>query len=191
MTSFACAEEVFCERFEHTPILVTEKFREPSCEKTTLYIRLGGGETNNMHALPGLGLGVRWTRGQSAIDLSTNYSQQMKYNTHNHFFTLPKISYLRYLSDSDKSLYLGAGLAWGSLRKAVGKETIDNETIVIKERFNGVIPHVSIGYELGRFQKWCSFFECTVSQPTLPIYAISSLKELPGPFAELMIGLGF
>lgn len=176
---------------ELVDIQIVEDLHLPATKKSSLYFRLGGGETTNIHVLPGMGFGYRWSSGVSAIDISTNYTRQLSKDHHkNYLYTLPKISYLRYLDNNDQSFYVGGGLAWGSLRKHTVSNILNFYTPLI-ERFDGVIGHILLGYELGRTQKWCSFFELSVSQPALPLEAISSYRELPGPFGEFMIGFGF
>ncbi len=202
VASLACAEDSLSHVLSHFPqeraplpevvdVQVVEDLQLPTTRKSSLYFRLGGGETTNVHILPGMGIGFRWASGLSAIDLSTSYTRQLnKNNDNNYLWTIPKVSYLRYLDNQDQSFYAGAGLGWGHLRKRV-LTTVEGVETTTEKRFDGVIPHFLLGYELGRTQKWCSFFELSVSQPALPLKVISSVKELPGPFAELMVGLGF
>ena len=138
------------------------------------------------HMLPGLGLGYRLAAGSSAIDISASFNRR-DFRTdegkeHLFMYTLPKANYLYYVTaDSNNSLYVGAGLAWGGVR------TKDAETKDERE-FHGLIPNAAVGYEMNRNASWRSFVQLDVSQPAI---AASQKGDLPKPFAEISLGAGF
>ena len=80
---------------------------------------------------------------------------------------------------------MGAGLNWGEVSH---KQKTDD--LKHRQFFLGLSPLARIGYELNRKSKdtWRSFFELEVSQPVL---AVTKTGALPGPIAELSVGLGF
>ena len=159
-------------------------------KKSFSYVRLGVSDKDAVHTfetIPGLGLGYRYGLNDSAIDISANYTSQIAGSNLNdtYFYTIPKASYLRYVSDDKQtdSFYYGAGLAFGGVKKA--------ET----ESFSGLIPSATVGYEMNRNQTFHSFVQFDVSQPATSLSTKNdnfvSLKNLPGPLAEVSVGLGF
>jgi hypothetical protein len=147
------------------------------------YVRMGISDPdaiNKVEALPGLGLGYRFAVPSASVDVSANYTRQL--GTENYFYTVPKVSYLRYATPAkEQSFYYGAGLAWGGLKR--GEET----------SFEGLVPSATIGYELNRNATWRSFVQLDVSQPTVKTIAWNeySVDNLPAPIAEASFGLGF
>ncbi len=138
--------------------------------------------------LPGLGLGLRYNLSVGALDLSASYTGKDVKADGSYFYTLPRLSYLMYLSPKkDQSFYAGAGLAYGAMKNNDAKT----------ENFNGIIPSVSLGYEMNRQQNWRSFIQVDVSQPALTTtfekgksfmqVASASL----GPIAECSVGFGY
>lgn len=129
--------------------------------------------------IPGIGLGYRLGSDNSSIDLSANYTYgyaDLK-ESRSYFYTLPKVNYLRYVSPKSKqSFYYGAGLAWGGIRNQE------------KSEFIGIIPNLSLGYEMNRKSNWVGFTQLDVSQPALAAY---KKNGLPGPLAELSVGFGY
>jgi hypothetical protein len=151
------------------------------------YMRLGVSDSrpNDMkNVLPGLGLGCRFGLPVGALDLSASYTGNDVRADGSYFYTLPRLSYLMYLSPKkEQSFYAGAGLAYGGLQNEDAKT------------FNGIIPSISLGYEMNRLQNWRSFIQLDVSQP-----ALSTTTEKPfmhvasatlGPIAECSVGFGY
>ena len=151
------------------------------------YLRMGVADTQAHQVpqftqgffIPGMGLGYRSVMGASALDISANYTTGYAENKdeRSYYYTLPKVSYLRYFSpESESSLYYGAGLAWGGMRNN------DNS------KFIGIVPGASVGYEMNRKATWRSFMQLDVSQP-----ALAALQEgkFPGPLAEFSLGFGY
>jgi hypothetical protein len=164
-------------------VVAVEKMAE---NHSFTYVRMGLSDSNpirEVQTLPGLGLGYRYSIADGAIDVSANYTRETsKGSFDNYFYTVPKVSYLHYVSPvSEQSFYLGAGLAYGALKKSDGAS------------FQGVVPSASVGYEMNRNSAVRSFVQLDVSQPTMRInnwndYAV---KDLPAPVAEASFGLGF
>lgn len=155
------------------------------------YVRLGLGDKDAAHTfetIPGLGLGYRYALENAAIDVSANYTSQVVGSKvhHNYFYTVPKVSYLRYVSSdlAAQSIYYGAGLAWGGVRKSADLTS-----------FQGFIPNATVGYEMNRNQTFHSFVQLDVSQPIASVSRSNdnfiSFAHLPGPLAEVSVGLGF
>ncbi len=150
------------------------------------YVRMGIADSdavNTFETLPGLGVGYRWALGNGALDMSANYTRELKSgDTEHYFYTAPKVSYLHYLNAaSDQSFYGGLGLAWSGIKKA---DAANN--------FDGITPSASIGYEMNRHETVRTFAQLDVYQPALAITASSiSVDNLPGPLAEVSFGLGF
>ncbi len=135
--------------------------------------------TNAFQIVPGLGIGYRLMSGNGALDLSANYSSAKgwKGDSSSYFWTLPKASYIHYLSPkSDQSAYAGLGLAWGELKSKDDRE------------FSGVIPNATLGVEFLRKAAVRTFAELNVSQPAI---ARTVSDKFPGPIAEFSIGAGF
>lgn len=154
------------------------------------YIRLGVSDKdaiNSFETVPGLGLGYRYGMKDSAVDVSANYTSYVGSTLNDsYFYTLPKATYLRYVSDDFQraSIYYGAGAAIGGLKK------------VAAPSFTGLIANATVGYEMNRDQEFHSFVQLDVSQPTAYINSSStktfiSWKNLPGPLAEVSVGLGY
>ena len=152
------------------------------------YMRLGVSDSranDNMKSVfPGLGLGCRYGLSFGALDLSASYTGNYVNSADTYFFTLPRLSYLMYLTPKkEQSFYAGAGLAYG------GMKTKDATT------FYGIIPSVSVGYEMNRQQNWHSFIQLDVSQPALstnyekPFMHVASASL--GPIAECSVGFGY
>jgi hypothetical protein len=153
------------------------------------YMRLGVSDSrpNEMTSVqPGLGLGCRFGLPVGALDLSASYMGNDVKAEKSYFYTLPRVSYLMYLSPKkEQSLYAGAGLAFGGLKT--------NDA----QKFDGIIPSVSVGYEMNRQQNWHSFFQIDVSQPALAtsLEKGKSFMEVAsaslGPIAECSVGFGY
>jgi hypothetical protein len=151
------------------------------------YMRLGVSDArpNEMqNVLPGLGLGFRFGLPVGALDLSASYTGKDVRADGSYFYTLPRLSYLMYLSPKkEQSFYAGAGLAYSAMK------TVDQQT------FNGITPSVSVGYEMNRLQNWRSFIQLDVSQPALvtsyekPFMQVASASL--GPVAECSVGFGY
>lgn len=151
------------------------------------YLRMGVADTQAHQVpqftqgffTPGMALGYRLGVGSAAVDISASYTYGFSDNKdeRSYYYTLPKVTYLMYFSPaSAESLYYGAGLAWGGMRNQEDS------------KFIGIIPGVSVGYEMNRKANWRSFMQLDVSQP-----ALAALKEgkFPGPLAEFSVGFGY
>jgi len=151
------------------------------------YMRLGVSDSrpNEMkNVLPGLGLGFRYGLPVGALDLSASYTGNDVRADGTYFYTVPRLSYLMYLSPKkEQSFYAGAGLAYGALKNT------DAAT------FNGIIPSVSVGYEMNRLQNWRSFIQLDVSQPAIATATQKPYMEVAkaslGPVAECSVGFGY
>jgi len=168
-------------------IKVEEKFVS---NKSFGYVRLGVSDKDAVHTfetIPALSVGYRYAMDLSAIDMSIGYSSHVAGSTINdtYFYTAPKASYLRYVSadTQPESLYYGAGLAWGGVKKS--------EDV----RFSGFIPSATVGYEMNRDRAFRSFVQFDLSQPAVSVSpgkeTLISFKNLPGPLAEVSVGLGY
>lgn len=154
------------------------------------YVRLGVSDKDAVHTfetIPGLGLGYRYSLEHAAVDFSANYTSQIIGSKINdtYFYTVPKVSYLRYVSEDSKpeSFYYGAGLSFGGVKKTAANS------------FQGLIPSATVGYEMNRQQTFHSFVQLDVSQPATSLTTANehfvSFANLPGPLAEVSVGLGF
>jgi hypothetical protein len=146
------------------------------------YFRVAASEstpTDTVQVVPGLGVGYRLMIKNGALDVSTNYSSAKgwKGDSESFFWTLPKASYVHYLSPaSDQSLYGGVGLAYGALKTKDDRE------------FEGVVSNATLGMEFFRKSAIRTFAELTVSQPSI---ARTVSNDFPGPIGEFSIGAGF
>lgn len=136
--------------------------------------------------LPGAGLGLRYDLPVGAIDVSASYTgmDAFREEVTTYFYTLPRVSYFYYATPAkQQSFYGGAGLAFG------GMKTTDAVT------FTGLIPSVSLGYEMNRHENWRSFVQLDVSQPAFatstgkPFMSLASIDL--GPVAEFAVGFGY
>lgn len=135
--------------------------------------------TSSFEAVPGLGVGYRLMSGNGALDISANYSSAKGWKgEHNsYFWTLPKASYIHYLTPaSENSAYAGVGMGWGELKTKDARE------------FSGIIPSATVGYEFFRKAAVRTFAELNVSQPAI---ARTVSEKFPGPIAEFSLGAGF
>jgi hypothetical protein len=170
------------------PIDLTVKAEKKAPRKSFGYVRMGiaDSDVRTVETLPGLGAGYRLDLRSGAVDFSANYTRQSVQDEEtNYFYTVPKVSYLRYWNPaSSTSFYYGAGLAWGGLKN----EATD---------FMGLVPNASIGYEMNRNASWRSFVQFDVSQPAIaldtksPKTLYASVSDLPGPLLEASVGVGF
>lgn len=148
--------------------------------KSHIYFRMNVMEQNPRGVrsmIPGMGIGYRRSVGSSAIDFSASYSRENVEHKRSELITLPKVSYLYYLSPmQSQSLYLGPAIALGRIKSSLGSH------------FEGLIPSVSLGYEISRKTNLLSFFQFDMS---LPLIAAKSRGPLPGLMAEFSFGAGF
>lgn len=155
-----------------------EEVYSPSDYHGYTYFKMGGSFLSMKDwkdLMPAIGVGHRREWDGKAIDVSANYSIAGK---HGHYFSLPKIMYLQYLSPyADCSPYLGGGLSWGELRnKHKG------------QNFQGIFGELAVGYE---FQRHCpihTFVQLDLSQGLL---ANKKHGSTPAPAIALMAGIGF
>lgn len=143
------------------------------------YVRFTAAESDVARmgsVLPGFGVGYRRLAGNGAADISISGIGAQEKKNAQLYWTFPKASYLHYFRpDQKESFYVGGGLAWGGL------ETPNN-------RFVGIVPSFTGGYEFVRKSTVLGFTELNISQPALPVY---SKGDFPGPIAEVTVGIGF
>jgi hypothetical protein len=151
-------------------------------KKSHIYLRMNVMEPNigtRKSIFPGFGLGYRRAVGNAAVDLSLGYSKGKGTAHHgkSEFITLPKLSYLYYISPvENQSFYIGPAIALGRIVR--GPEN----------RFEGLIPSASIGFEISRRANLLSFFQLDVSAP---VVAATLKGHMPKPIAEFAFGAGF
>lgn len=157
-------------------------FKEtPVSKQSFFYLRFTAAESDLVHGqmvLPGVGVGYRRVSlsGDSAADISVSGIGREKYKQGRIFWTAPKASYMHYFRpDAKQTPYVGGGLAWGGLKSK-------------NERFIGMIPSATIGYEFVHKGSFLGFSELNISQPALAVYQEGSF---PGPSIELSTGIGF
>lgn len=154
------------------------------------YVRLGltnSRPNDASRVFPDVGVGVRLALPLGTLDLFTSYTGDNPFTSNDekaYFYTAPRASYLLHLSPSkNESLYGGAGIAFGGLRKA------DQTT------FHGIIPSLSVGYEMNRLQRISNFVQLDVSQPALATSWSSPVVDTVswdlGPIVQLSAGCGF
>lgn len=163
--------------------LVSALSAEPTCElmptdlakPAFFYVRFSAAEVTS--PLPGLGIGYRRMAGNGAADISiSGIGYDERKGGSSFVWTAPKASYLYYLKPEQKqSFYLGTGLAWGG----VGSK---------HNRFVGLIPSFTSGYEFIRKSSVLGFTEINISQPALAVY---QKGKFPTPIAECTVGIGF
>lgn len=158
---------------------------ESTGKKSLLYLRLGVSDsqpTGHVRAVPGIGGGYRQKSKHSAVDISGSYSRYDGRGASGerkqlYFYTFPRLNFLRYAEPTgNQSFYFGGGAAFGGLHNKQGN------------RFVGLIPNVSIGYEMNRKGSWGSFVQFDISQPAI---AVQRSNGFPGPLAEVSVGAGF
>ncbi len=165
-----------------TALSVSSQFKTPKEEAIQkegyLYVRFLTSDTDITHTnvvTPGLGVGYRYMLGNGAMDISISANGMHSFTKT--FWTLPKASYLYYLTpDKKESFYAGGGIAWGGVHNRNDKA------------FIGLIPSATVGYEFILNAASLGFTELTVSQPAVPVYI--SGKSM-GPIAEISVGAGF
>ncbi len=145
--------------------------------------------------IAGFGLGYRRIMGEFAADISANgvwYSAQRSSQS---FWTVPRVSYLVFADQkASRSVYAGAGLAWGGLKhKRWEREEQDEWDCGWREpsyhsQFVGIIPSVTCGYQIRQGRSILGFMELTASQPAL---AVERKGSFPGPVVEFSLGIGF
>jgi hypothetical protein len=143
------------------------------------YVRFAAAESDFIHAspvVPGLGIGYRRLAGNGAADISISGLGTAERKSGNVYWAVPKASYFRYLNPEAKgSLYLGGGIAWGGIESK-------------NQKFIGLVPSATAGYEFARKSTVLGFSELNISQPTLSVYRKGTF---PGPIAEAIVGIGF
>jgi hypothetical protein len=192
-TAFAFAQDAIAPVVvTDAPVKLEQKIALPSLEEKVStrrsfgYLRMGISDSQlptqgTEQALPGLGVGYRVVVESSAIDISASYNRR-DVNTDEgrqktFVYLYPKANYLYYVSgDSSNSFYAGAGLAWGSVKTADERE------------FRGIIPNVTVGYEMHRKATIRTFVQLDVSQPAI---AAVQTGDLPKAYGELSLGAGF
>lgn len=182
-TAFACADELQPTQSISFSAAGLEKKASPvEKNRSYTYLRMGALDTypdDSVQIIPGLGLGYRLNTGNGALDLSANYTRGkgLKGKETAYYYTLPKAAYLHYLTPANnQSLYAGAGLAFGGMKNKKG------------DKFTGLVPNATLGYEMNRDSNFRSFIQLDVSQPAL---AAETKGTFPGPIAEISLGAGF
>lgn len=174
--------------------------KQPQSSNGLLYVKMdvansevlqNPAEVSNKTLIPGVGIGYR--RGAvSAIDVSVGVStKKEETGSESIQWSFPKMTFLRYFTPNrTSSFYFGAGLNWGGVYQRIAADENIPEAEDTKRAFMGLSPLACIGYELNHStqQAWRSFFELEVSQPAISVMQVG---ELPGPIAQLSVGLGF
>lgn len=154
-------------------------FEERISKPAFFYVRFAAAEsdvTRMGSVLPGLGIGYRRLAGDGAADISISGIGYAEKKSGRIFWAAPKTSYIHYLHpDQKQSSYIGGGLAWGGL---------DSK----HQRFVGIIPSFTYGYEFVRKSTVLGFAELNISQPAIAVYKNGAF---PGPIAECTVGIGF
>lgn len=156
---------------------VSECNEERVIKENFTYIKLGAAAIRMRDFVdfgPAIGIGRRFGHGSSAIDISVNWAGENDL----HYFSLPKIMYLRQFSPySTSSFYLGAGLSYGSMGEH-------------RYQFSGLIGEAAIGYEMFRDQNIRTFVELDVSYGLLPFKSKYNCRDNM-PAVALTFGVGF
>lgn len=149
--------------------------------KSFFYVRAEVVPMEAVGAIPGIGWGYRLVSNSSAIDFSSSYKERRQSDSEGKIWTFPKINYFYYLTpQGEGSIYLGGGVAFGGVRKDVD-DGVDS-------RFEGLIANASAGYEMNRSDRFRTFVQLDVNQPTV---AAHNSGAFPGPSAEFSLGAGF
>jgi hypothetical protein len=142
--------------------------------------------SDSSRVLPDVGAGVRFALPLGTLDLYASYTGDNPFTSKEKtfFYTAPRASYMLYLSpERNQSFYGGLGLAFGGLK------TKDQTT------FHGMIPSVSLGYEMNRLQRLSNFFQLDVSQPALATSwtkpFVDTVSWDLGPVVQFSAGCGF
>lgn len=188
ITTFAFAEDISVpktdELLQIAPAVITPT------KKGTIYFRAitDSQAVYSPDLFPGLGVGYRRSFGHSGVDLSFNFTTGKGWSNDQDSitWTSPKVSYLYYFDTlTSSSLYLGTGLGWGG---SIFKKDDSNDQRQ-SFKFTGLIPHITLGYELLRTSAVASFFELNISQPLIPSSFRGNLR--PSPLLEFSVGAGF
>jgi hypothetical protein len=155
-----------------------EETCSPSSYSAYTYFKIGGGVLSVKDwkdPMPAIGVGRRFEWGTKAVDISANYSIAGK---HGHYFSIPKIMYLQYLTPyADCSPYLEGGLSWGELHNKRKDQ-----------KFQGVFGELAVGYEFHRHSPIRTFIQLDLSQGLL---ANNKHGSTPAPALALSAGIGF
>jgi len=175
------------------------------------------------NVLPGLGLGIRYDLPVGAIDVSASYTGTDAFSKEpsTYFYTVPRISWFYYATPAkQQSFYGGAGLAFGGVKTkvtpvstdvtpafadvdaapvadapAAAEATVATLDGLSNDKFMGLIPSVTLGYEMNRHENWRSFIQLDVSQPAFVTMKDHTFMELAdakfGPVAEFCVGFGY
>ncbi len=164
-----------CEALSSTPPVPETAFSKQGF----FYVRFAAAESDLIHAtsvVPGFGVGYRRLAGNGAADISISGLGVAERKSGHVYWAVPKASYFRYLNPEAKgSLYLGGGIAWGGIESK-------------NQKFIGIVPSATAGYEFARKSTVLGFSELNISQPALSVYRKGSF---PGPIAEAIVGIGF
>ena len=155
-----------------------------SSNKSFAYFRMGVTESmplDSVQFIPDVGMGYRINTGNGAIDLSGNYTHNLKKEGGTYFFTAPKAAYLHYITPSkNQSVYGGLGVAFGGLKTKDQSE------------FLGLIPSATVGLEMNRSKAMPVFAQLDVSQPAFDVKDVDFVKLATfRPVAEFSVGAGF
>ena len=153
------------------------------------YVRMGlsnSRPSDVSRVFPDLGVGVRFALPVGALDLFASYTGDNPFTDKDktYFYTAPRASYLLYLSpEKSQSLYGGAGLSFGGLKT--------KDQVV----FHGIIPSISLGFDMNRHQRMSNFVQVDVSQPALATSwskpVVDTVTWDLGPIVQFSAGCGF
>ncbi|MCB1113096.1 MAG: hypothetical protein H7A37_00925 [Chlamydiales bacterium] len=171
-----------------TPLIAAQSYNnneEVCCyEKEYFnYVKLGGAELTvgqEDDLTPAVGIGRRYECGETAIDISINFSTEE--HQHSYIVTVPRIMYLVYTDPAaNASCYYGAGLSY------LIQQSRDDEDEITR-KFEGIGGELAIGLEMQRNSPFRSFIELNLSQPIVPT---NKKGSYPSPSLMATFGVGF
>lgn len=137
------------------------------------YLKLGAGWVDDGIG-PSIGIGRRFAIPGSAVDISFNFMGNDKCM----YYSVPKMSYLRYLTPySPSSFYLGGGLGIGKIKSK-------------QYKFSGLLADVIAGIEMHRFTKVKFFAEINLNHGIISFKSKHKLRRF-SPAIGFAMGAGF
>jgi len=138
--------------------LSLDKLTAPKATDSFTYFRMGVTEAvplDSVEVIPDVGVGHRYKVGTGAVDVSGNFTRNLKKDEGStYFYTAPKVSYLQYITPSKgQSLYAGLGLGFGGLQ--------DKNAA----KFLGFLPCATLGWEMNRASDHPLLAQLDMSQP--------------------------
>lgn len=179
-TAFGFAQDATIQHFPSKLDVTLYKSEEKLPKNAFTYVRTEVAPLAAAGCVPGIGIGYRISSASSALDFSTGYSGGRSEDGDGAAWTFPKINYFQYLSSKeDNSVYAGGGIALGGIM---------TESENTYSHFHGLIANATLGYEMHRTERFRSFVQVDVNQPTVASHKSGSF---PAPWAALSVGAGF